>query len=255
MNEKAAVFQSILLSDAGIRNGFFTRRASDLKPGVNADAGADEDSRNKGRVELYLESLGAKTLALPVQVHGSGIWIVENGSERSLIRGPLSDVAISRGRDIAVGVLTADCVPILLSAEDGSAVAAVHGGWRGLYAGVIGAALRELCRVADTDVRGITAAIGPAIGQCCYEVGQDLADRFVEKYPWIEKFVRKAGSRTHLYLAGIANRLLIDEGLAEEKIETLDCCTCCKAELFHSYRRDKDDAGRQLSAIAPGMER
>lgn len=136
-----------------------------------------------------------------------------------------------------VAVKTADCIPILLADEEHRAVAAVHAGWRGTACGIVGHALRTMREEFGTDPSSVHAAIGPGIGKCCYEVGAEVAAQLGESGPcWID-------------LTGVNRRQLVEAGLPETQIYAAGLCTKCGAEDFHSYRRDKESAGRMLSFI------
>ncbi|HEX4232072.1 MAG TPA: peptidoglycan editing factor PgeF [Bryobacteraceae bacterium] len=145
----------------------------------------------------------------------------------------------------SVGVRTADCVPILLLDTGHRGVAAVHAGWRGTADGILLRALDTMRMHWGTQVDSVHAAIGPAIQACCYEVGPEVAARFVPLFPeWPpepgrHKVNLPAANRRHLLSAGIRPDRIYDCGL----------CTYCRADLFFSYRRDPQDPGRMLSAI------
>jgi YfiH family protein len=134
-----------------------------------------------------------------------------------------------------VAVKTADCIPILLVDERHRAVAAVHAGWRGTVARVAQRALEAMREPFGTDAPEVHAAIGPGIGKCCYEVGAEVAEQFGEQ------------GRVHIDLAAENRDQLRVAGVAPEKIYMADLCTMCNAADFHSFRRDKDAAGRLYS--------
>jgi len=136
-----------------------------------------------------------------------------------------------------VGIKTADCIPILLVDEEHRAVAAVHAGWRGTVAGIAQSAVRAMRKEFRTDSRRMHAAIGPGIGKCCYEVGADVAAQFGESGP------------ANIDLVEVNRRQLIEAGIPESQIYAANLCTKCGVEDFHSYRRDKEQAGRMLSFI------
>jgi hypothetical protein len=142
------------------------------------------------------------------------------------------DALVTDRAGVTVSVRTADCYPILLVATNTRVVAAIHAGWRGTAAGVAVEALKRMNAAPD----GVLAAIGPGIGVCCYEVGEEVA----------QQFGQHAG---RLDLAEANRRQLIDAGIPDRNIEVLQHCTFCKADQFHSYRRDKDQAGRMISFI------
>jgi polyphenol oxidase len=135
-----------------------------------------------------------------------------------------------RGR--AMLLLTADCLPIAIARRSGApALGILHAGWRGLLSGVVGAGVRAL---GSGDV---AAAIGPGIGPCCYEVGEEVAAPFREAFG--DDVVRDG----HLDLWTSAERALRAAGCVE--VERLDRCTSCESETFFSHRRDRGRTGRQ----------
>lgn len=130
---------------------------------------------------------------------------------------------------IPVSVITADCVPLLLARRDGRHVAAIHAGWRGLYDGIIGAALKQL------GAGEWVAAIGPTICEQCYEVSEELADSFAERFG-----TAIVPTHRHLDLRALAQRQLEEGGVTA--IDHVGGCTCCARDkdgafLYRSYRR------------------
>jgi hypothetical protein len=147
------------------------------------------------------------------------------------------DALVTSRAGVSVSVRTADCYPILLADDRNQAVAAVHAGWRGTAAHIVVRALEEMRRLYGTKATDVYAAIGPGIGECCYEVGADVARQFG---------FEQAG---RIDLAAINRRQLQGTGVAELRIDVLGGCTKCDARLFHSYRRDQLAAGRMVSYI------
>jgi hypothetical protein len=143
---------------------------------------------------------------------------------------------------VPVSVRTADCYPILLADGRNHAVAAVHAGWRGTAARIAHRTLEEMHRLYGTESPDVYAAVGPGIGECCYEVGADVARQFG---------LQQAG---RLDLAAINRLQLIDAGLANQRIDVLGGCTKCDTRLFHSYRRDQLAAGRMVSYIGRKLD-
>jgi purine-nucleoside/S-methyl-5'-thioadenosine phosphorylase / adenosine deaminase len=133
----------------------------------------------------------------------------------------------------AMLLLTADCIPIALARSDGQkpAVGILHAGWRGLLAGLVGTGVRAL------GVRGLAAAIGPSIGPCCYEVGEEVAKPFREAFG--DDVVR--GGKLDLWTS--AERALRAAGCTH--VDRFDMCTSCEANRFFSHRRDHGKTGRQ----------
>lgn len=150
------------------------------------------------------------------------------------------DALASAARELALLVATADCVPVLLASASG--VAAVHAGWRGLAAGVIAAAAAALPGGAE----GAVAWIGPAIGPCCYEVGEEVAVAVAAASD--RSCLRpRAGRRPHLDLAGAAAQQLECAGIAE--LRQLALCTRCERHRLWSYRAEHGGQGRNYAWI------
>jgi len=141
--------------------------------------------------------------------------------------------------------VTADCVPLLLAAGRGLAVAAVHAGWRGIAAGVVEAAVAGLARIAPG--APLVAAIGPAAAGCCYEVGPEVIEAVL---PGGERLSPTRDGRARLDLRGLVLDRLIRAGLERPAIELVGPCTICSAD-WPSYRREGTRAGRALAFAAP----
>lgn len=146
---------------------------------------------------------------------------------------------------LALAVVTADCVPVLLAGPSGEGnvarVAAVHAGWRGIASGVILATLRAL-----GNPEGWTAWIGPAIGPCCYEVGEEVAAQ-IAAASTPEAVVPHPGGRPHLDLLRATTHQLQAAGVAD--ITALPICTRCETARLSSYRREGKGGGRNLAFI------
>jgi YfiH family protein len=172
-------------------------------------------------------------LATVKQVH-SATCVAAEGRRGVLAEG---DALLENQPGSVVAVKTADCVPILLADERNRAVAAVHAGWRGTAAGIAMRAVESMGERFGTRPSDLHAAIGPAIGACCYEVGPEVAGQF-----GIE-------GRTNLDLPETNSARLVEIGIPAERIYVSPLCTMCRAEEFHSFRRDKEDAGRMFSFV------
>jgi YfiH family protein len=146
-------------------------------------------------------------------------------------------------RDIALAVFTADCAPVLFAASGG--VGAVHAGWRGLAAGIVRAGARELAVRTGAPERSMVAWIGPCIGGCCYEVGEDVAERVAAAGAPAAVIPRRP--RPHLDLAAAAREQLADAGV--EDVRWLRHCTACTPTRWWSHRREAGQAGRNYAWI------
>jgi polyphenol oxidase len=147
------------------------------------------------------------------------------------------DALITTQRGLAVSIRTADCLPILLADDRTHVVAAIHAGWRGTAAQIVRKTIEEMSVKFGTDPSSLRAAIGPGIGACCYQVGDEVARQFGLSGPVL------------LDLATENRKQLVAAGLANSRIDLLGECTFCDAARFHSYRRDGDQAGRMVSYI------
>jgi len=144
---------------------------------------------------------------------------------------------------LVVGVLTADCVPILLCDEQARFVAAVHSGWRGTVANIAGEAVQTL---KNQGARGFYAAIGPCIEQASFEVGPEVAEQFSPSY--VQMVEHAHGLRPHVDLVAVVRDQLLRAGVAAERIDRVGGCTYSDPETYFSYRRD-GSGGQQLSLI------
>ena len=170
-------------------------------------------------------------LASLKQIHSSEC-VAAQGRTGELGRG---DALLENMPGAVVAVKTADCTPILLVDERHRAVAAVHAGWRGTVARIALRALDAMRERFDTAPADVHAAIGPGIGKCCYEVGPEVAEQFGEL------------GRTRIDLAATNRDQLQVAEVPAERIYVASLCTMCNAADFHSFRRDKDAAGRLYS--------
>jgi len=170
-------------------------------------------------------------------------------------RGPLNggdeaDGVVTRDPDVLLTVRVADCVPILIADTNTGAVGAVHAGWRGTADGIAGRTVERLTELFGTNPSDLVAAIGPAIGPCCYQVRPDVRDAFRASgwpdqmlAPWFDDGAR----RLNLWRA---NRdQLVAAGVLEEAAVVASLCTACHPRWFCSYRRDGDRAGRMHGFI------
>jgi YfiH family protein len=147
------------------------------------------------------------------------------------------DALVTHNQGVLAGVRTADCVPILIADERNQAVAAIHAGWRGTAVRIVENAVDELRRRYGSRAEDLHAAIGPAIGGCCYEVGPEVA----------RQFGINTEAPVKIDLAAINERQLAEAGVLD--IWQSGQCTFCAPERWFSFRREKEAAGRMLSFI------
>jgi polyphenol oxidase len=200
--------------------------------------GRESSEEARERVTNALSSLGR--LFLMTQVHGAAVRRAPWGLP------PEADAGLAEGPGLLVGVETADCLPVLIVDPRRRAVAAVHAGWRGTAAGVVRAAVRALLAGASR-AEDLIAALGPAIGPCCYEVGEEVVGALAH---WGQAFFRPGSrGRPHLDLRAANARQLLDQGLVADRIHNVGDCTFCHADHYHSYRRDGRGGGRMVNFV------
>jgi YfiH family protein len=208
------------------------------------DVGARVEE-NLARVRFQL-GVGRRALFTASQVHGSAVVEVTDEHQPDDVAAMQADGLVTTRRDIALGVRTADCAPILLASRDGRVVAALHAGWRGAVSGVLENGVSAFVRhgVAPHDV---VAVVGPTIGQNAFEVGPDVIEVAARACELDGLVVAGRDDRTHLDLPGFVERLLKRAGVVD--VTVVRRCTFADEEFF-SHRRDNGVTGRQLSAIA-----
>ncbi|MFC4352757.1 peptidoglycan editing factor PgeF [Fodinicurvata halophila] len=244
-----------LSAEPRIAHGFFTRRGgvsegiyTSLNCGLGSQDNPDAVAENRARAATQLGVLPEHLLTC-YQFHStevlevSGPWD-SNGPRRA-------DGLVTTTPGLALGILTADCLPVLLADSQAGVVGAAHAGWKGALGGVLEATLSAMQRLgAETD--RITAATGPAISVESYEVGPEFRDRFLQDSAEYDRFfVPGSNGRPHFDLKGFAHARLHAAGVRQ--VEMLPQDTCSAEDDFFSYRRachrGEQDYGRGLSAI------
>jgi polyphenol oxidase len=208
----------------------FTTRAGGVSDGPYAslNLGRWTDDDPGAVAENRRRAAEGRPLAFARQVHGTTVLTVAAATADDGVRD--ADGVVTAARDVRALVLTADCLPVALATP--VAVAMVHAGWRGLADGVLQAGVAAV-RALDTD-GAIHAAIGPAAGACCYEVGDEVAALFSEE--------PRRADRT-IDLKGIAARRLRGAGVSE--VRDVGRCTMCEPDVFFSHRASGPVTGRQ----------
>lgn len=209
------------------------------------------------------------------QIHSDIVHCVSAAKRDNGALAPAADALITREPGVLLVVQTADCVPILLADTKTRAVAAVHSGWRGTLRRIAEKTLGRMQIEFGTRPEDVIAAIGPAIGRCCYEVGSDVAREFHSQFPGAREWFDgpfdslAAGENDPNWLPWLtmmppghqppsprlqfgllaANRAILGgAGVPPERIFSSDFCTACRADLFFSYRRERV-TGRLMAAI------
>lgn len=202
-------------------------------------------ARNRRRAAAAIGAAAGR-LVEAQQVHGTGVAVVgPSDAGRTL---PGVDALATDSPDVWLAVHTADCVPVLILDPVRPAVAAVHAGWRGVAAGAVPAALGRLRAAFGSDPGRCLAALGPAVGGCCYEVDAAVA-RAMGEAPWWPRVSRPgAPGRWYLDLREAVRAQLRASGVPPERIEIVPGCTRCQPDLYFSYRRERV-TGRMAACI------
>jgi len=256
-SRQAALFlTSPLLSDLGVRHGFFMR-AGGVSEGPFASLNFSTSVGDDPLAVAQNRRLGAEALGVSPdrvfrvsQVHGSDVVVVRGAEQAAPAAKTPGDAVISALSDSACGVITADCVPVLVASRTTPHVAAIHSGWRGCVAGVIPRAIEVMQRLGAKD---LVAAIGPHISLEAFEVSDEVALELAPLAPGLE-VVRRTGPRPHVDLRAIARAQLLASGLAPSGIDDVHGCTFLDRERFFSFRRDGAEGGRQLAAIVTRVD-
>jgi YfiH family protein len=207
------LLRSELLSSARFSHAFPTRNTPDA---------------------ALLDALGGGPVVQVKQVHGAHAVLASEAM------GAEGDALVSRAAGgLLVGVRVADCVPVLVANTRTGDVAAIHAGWRGVVAGVVGEGVRLLGGGSEGE---LVAAVGPCIGPCCFEVGREVGVQ-------IGHVTREVGDKAFVDLRAAVRAQLATLGVM--RVDDVPGCTKHQPELFHSFRRDGADSGRMLAAIAP----
>lgn len=240
----------------GIRHGFFTRPggvSDGIYAGLNCGLGSSDDSarvlENRRRVCEHLGGAHGAVVTL-YQEHGTTALAIDKPVDRDSL--PKADAVVTSTPGLVIGVLTADCGPLLFADPDAKIVAAAHAGWRGAVGGIIESTIAEMERIGAKRSR-IAAALGPCINQNAYEVGAEFEANVIARDPAGARFFARSNAKAkpHFDLPGyVLNRL---RGAGITNIVNEARCTHATESLFYSYRRTtqrkETDYGRQISAI------
>lgn len=241
------LFHGFYGRDGGVSDGSW--RSLNLSEKVGDDPHAVE--RNWRRL---LDSLPPAKAVRMRQVHGERVHLVEDSRRLAeLSTSGDCDGLVTGASGIALTVLTADCVPILLVAPSRRVVMALHAGWRGTLAGIAARGLetaRQSLEIAPSEWQ---AALGPAIGSCCYEVEAEIGQQMEDRWGAMPDAWQCEGRHGQLDLRLVNAKILVEQGLSQESIEILGPCTACDHERFYSHRQSGGRTGRQISLI--GFER
>ncbi|WP_278923037.1 MULTISPECIES: peptidoglycan editing factor PgeF [Pseudophaeobacter] len=246
----------ILTSDLldGVHHGFFTRRggaSTGVFKGLNCGFGSSDQrdavTLNRARVAKAMQV--APTALVGVhQVHSADVAVITAPTTDR----PRADAMVTKTPGIALGILTADCQPVLFADAEAGVIGAAHAGWRGALDGVLEATLNAM-EDLGADRSKTHAVIGPSISQRAYEVGPEFYEDFLQQDPDHARFFANGtAGRYQFDLPGLGLHLLRTAGIGQ--VEWTRHCTYSDADMFYSYRRTthagEADYGRLISCIA-----
>jgi YfiH family protein len=223
---------------------------STLQPGLVGAAREDAASLAALANALLLPGATAEQVVRLRQVHCAGVFEASREALATARQAdwPEADIAVGRDSSVVLTVRSADCVPVLLADGATGAVSAIHAGWRGTAAGAVLAAVQALSEKFGTEPANIVAAVGPSIGPCCYTVGEELIQMFAA-HPEASGWFSRTG-RLRLDLWQATRDQLERAGVAPRNIHVCRLCTF-DHDVFPSYRREGNAAGRLTAAIRP----
>ncbi len=183
------------------------------------------------------------------QTHSDAIF-VHTAERRASEADEGYDAHITDCSNTAIGVVTADCVPIIIADKVNKVIGAVHAGWRGTLKRIVQKTVKSMADNFGSRPQDMVAGIGPSIGPCCYEVDDEVAGPMKKEFKYAERYtIYKMKNKWHLDLQSINKEQLIEAGLIEGNINTTELCTACHSDLFYSYRRDGAGTGRMMAVV------
>lgn len=246
----ALALRSSLLARHGFAHGFSTREGgasegafASLNLGRTVGDTAEAVEENHRRLARAIEYDVARLHEVS-QVH-SARWVRVESEDVPRVRREEADALVTRLEGVAIGVRTADCVPILIADRETGAVAAIHAGWRGVVSAITTATIDAL--VGDRSRTSLVAAIGPHIRVASFEIGDEVRDQLVACAH--EGVVAQHGERWHGDLALALRDQLLRAGLDDASIDDIGGDTLSEPARYFSHRRDRGVTGRHLSVI------
>ena len=258
--------KSTLLEEEGVFHAFSTRLGGvsthpDTREMNIAPGHGDSDDVIRENVDILVRTAsagayGADAALVTSQIHSAAVRLVgeENRGEGVLRHpGESCDGFVTDTRGVVPIVRTADCVPILLvgrKADGSPVVSSVHAGWRGTALGIAAEAVRKMAEQGAV-ISTVKAAIGPHIGYCCFEVGDDLyeAVRDVRCEDFARRHIRYMGERLHADLTEMNLEMLLSAGVLAENVDVSDECTMCMNHKYHSHRKTHGKRGAMGSLV------
>jgi len=240
-------------NEIGLLHGFMGRqggKSAGAYAGLNVSYRVGDDpkivSQNVCDMKLAVGIHDGRIVTMK-QVHDDRLIEVK---DKDLKEAGEADGMLTGAQNTFLGVLTADCVPMLFLAREQKIVAVVHAGWRGTLKGIAAKTVKFFLENYGVRPSELEVALGPSIDACCYEIGRDVAQPLIEQ--WVElatSSIETKGSRTYLDLRNLNEGILHRASVPQSRIFRVGPCTSCAKDDFFSYRRERKETGRQISFI------
>jgi len=247
-SKKLQKFENIKHCFFSRKNGFSKGHYSSLNCGLGSSDNKENVLKN---LNLVSKKIGCKDELLITlnQIHSNKVVYFEN--ESSIKKKLPGDAMVTKIRNVAIGILTADCAPILLYDHSKKIIGCIHSGWKGVLNGVIENTVKKF-KELNSNINDVIAVVGPCIGKDSYEVKNDFYERFINQKHDYKKFFKKITDEKYIFdLRGSINNKISDANI--KNIENIEVDTFLKKEFFYSYRRScinkEQDYGRCISVI------
>lgn len=222
------IFYSSLINDNNYFSGFGTRQLGDGK-------------RQIENIFKFLDSNNIKysQIVIPEQIHSTNIEVFIEKNREKMKKIEDTDGVITNEKEVVLTVMTADCVPIVFADKKNGVISISHQGWRGSIKRMSQKMIDKMIEIGGS-IENIKVAIGPSIGDCCYDIDNDRYYQFFEEFDGYSQYIfhRRSG-QWYLNLAKLNYLLLLEKGVKKESIDFFPFCTKCDKERFFSFRRDK----------------
>ena len=246
------IFSKLLNRTKIVNHGFFNKKngfSRGIYKSLNCGIGSQDNKKNVKKNLNYVKRKicsERNNIVILYQVHSSKFHVIKKVPKKKII----GDALITKEKNLPIGILTADCAPILLLDEKKKIIAAIHSGWKGAFKNIIIKVIRKFLKLGSKK-KDIIAVIGPTIGQKNYEVGNEFKDKFIKKNRKNQIFFKIKQNRIYFDLSKFIHNQLISFGIF--KIDVINKDTFDKKNNFFSARRslkrNETDYGRNISVI------
>ena len=233
-SSKLDTYKDFLIIDNNNTKVVFSTAMEDKSYNRNTEEGVNNLNNLK-------KEFNVKNLIYLKQIH-SDMVITYNGEDEKSVIQKEGDAIITDVKDTIIGVFTADCTPVIIVDDEKKVLAAVHSGWKGTFKSITKKTIEKLVSVYDVNIENLKVYIGPHIRQCCYEISEELKQKFIEEKDIDESRLFKG---RNLSMEECILKDLKDLGVKDENINSINLCTHCEKDVkLFSYRGSNGDYGR-----------